>query len=199
VATSARRATEADREAVLATLVPAFRDDPLWSWLFPDPDKRAAHYAFMFGLYVDCGIPNGFVWITDDDASAATIWSPPGHEELTEEADARIEPFVRDELGDHAEAVLETFERFAEHVPEGPPFYYLSLLGTRPDRRGQGVGMRLLAENLAVIDEEHAPAYLESSNPANNARYEGAGFAPHGEFKSPDGEHLVTTMWREGR
>jgi len=95
--------------------------------------------------------------------------------------------------------VLETFDRFEQAAPEEPPFYYLSLFGTRPDRRGEGIGMRLLAENLAVIDEAKAPAYLESTNPANNARYEGAGFARHGEFSSPGGERVVTTMWRQAR
>ena len=199
MATSARRATEADHEAVLETVVGAFHDDPLWSWMFPDPERRAGQYAFIFGLYVECSIANGFVWVTDDEASAATVWTPPGCAELTDEADAKVEPFLIEELGDHAPAVIETFGRFAAAVPESPPFYYLSLFGTRPDRRGQGLGMRLLAENLELIDEEGAPAYLESTNPANDARYEGAGFAPHGEFSSPGGEHLVRTMWREAR
>ena len=59
--------------------------------------------------------------------------------------------------------------------------------------------MELLAANLARINTEGMPAYLESSNPANNARYEGLGFKRHGEFSTPDGEHRVTTMWREAR
>jgi hypothetical protein len=57
--------------------------------------------------------------------------------------------------------------------------------------------MDLLAANLAQIDAEAAPAYLESSNPTNNARYERLGFKPHGEFSTPEGRHTVTTMWRE--
>jgi predicted GNAT family acetyltransferase len=57
--------------------------------------------------------------------------------------------------------------------------------------------MRLLAENLARIDAEGMPAYLESSNPVNDRRYEGVGFERVGEFSTPDGAHTVTTMWRE--
>ena len=38
--------------------------------------------------------------------------------------------------------------------------------------------MGLLAENLQRIDAEGAPAFLESSNPANDHRYERLGFAP---------------------
>jgi hypothetical protein len=57
-----------------------------------------------------------------------------------------------------------------------------------------------LAENLALIDAEGMPAYLESSNAAvNDARYEGLGFVRVGEFKRPDERLTVSTMWRDGR
>ena len=46
---------------------------------------------------------------------------------------------------------------------------------------------------------EHAPAYLESSNPANNARYEGVGFEVVGEFSAPNNGPVVTTIWRTAR
>jgi predicted GNAT superfamily acetyltransferase len=59
--------------------------------------------------------------------------------------------------------------------------------------------MALLAENLTLIDAEHMPAYLESTNPANDARYASVGFEAVGAFETPDGRHRVTTMWREAR
>ena len=61
------------------------------------------------------------------------------------------------------------------------------------------VGMALLAEDLRLIDAEGLPAYLESSNPVNDRRYERLGFVRVGEFETPDGAHTLTTMWREGR
>ena len=39
-------------------------------------------------------------------------------------------------------------------------------------------------------------AYLESTNPANDARYRGQGFEPCGAITLPNG-HVITTMWRE--
>jgi predicted N-acetyltransferase YhbS len=79
------------------------------------------------------------------------------------------------------------------------PHYYLSLLGTHPDRQGAGIGMRLLRENLAQMDREGVPAYLESSNPANLGRYQSVGFVPVGTFQLPDDGPELTTMWREPR
>lgn len=193
---SPRRATEADARAIAATLSGAFEADPLWSWAFPEDKRRPAQYEAFFALFVESAIPNGWVW-TVDPAAAVAVWTPPGKSELSEEAEARVEPFLIAELGDHAKPVLQVMEQFESAQPEDRDFYYLSLLGTHPDRRGRGVGMELLASNLTQIDAEGMPAYLESSNPANNARYERLGFEPRTEFSTPDGQHTVTTMWRE--
>ena len=58
--------------------------------------------------------------------------------------------------------------------------------------------MELLAENLRTIDTtDPRPAYLESSNPANDARYARHGFEPVGSISRPDGRAKATKMWRE--
>lgn len=192
----ARAATSADAGEIAATLAGAFDADPLWSWAFPDDAKRPAQYEAFFGLFVESAIPNGWVWTTDQ-ATAVAVWTPPGKSELSDEAKARVEPFLTAELGAHAEPVLEVFESFESACPDDENFYYLSLLGTHPDHRGRGLGMSLLAANLAQIDAEGMPAYLESSNPANDTRYERLGFEPRARFSTPEGRHTVTTMWRE--
>jgi ribosomal protein S18 acetylase RimI-like enzyme len=191
-----RLATAADADAIVTTLGAAFDADPLWSWAFPDDEKRPAQYKTFFGLFVESAIPNGWVWTTDQ-ATAVAVWTPPGKSELSDEAKAKVEPFLNAELGPHAKQVLQVFESFESACPKDQGFYYLSLLGTHPDHRGRGLGMSLLAANLAQIDAESMPAYLESSNPANNARYERLDFKPHAEFSTPDRRHTVTTMWRE--
>lgn len=193
-----RVATAADAAAIVATLVGAFGTDPLWSWAFPDPDKRAEQLATWLGFFVESALSNGWVWVAGT-GEATSVWTPPGKAELSAEAKARVEPFLSAELGAHAEAVLQLLERFEAVSPSDQSFYYLSFLGTHPEHRGHGIGMGLLESNLAQVDSDGMPAYLESSNPANNARYERLGFEPHAEFATPDGEHSVTTMWREAR
>ena len=92
---------------------------------------------------------------------------------------------------------MNLVERFEASHPQEPPHYYLSLLGTHPDYRGRGLGTGLLAQNLASMDVEEVPAYLESTNPDNNPRYERLGFRRVGEFTTPDGKRTITTMWRD--
>jgi GNAT superfamily N-acetyltransferase len=196
--TGPRVATAADARSIVATLTGAFDADPLWRWAFPDPARRAQQFETWFGLFVESALPNGWVWLSGA-GEATSVWTPPGKTELSPEAKAKVEPFLTGELGTHAEAVLEVFERFEAAAPSDQDFYYLSFLGTQPEHRGHGIGMSLLEANLTQVDAESMPAYLESSNPANNARYERLGFKPHAEFTTPDGEHSVTTMWRDAR
>jgi GNAT superfamily N-acetyltransferase len=187
-----RTATASDLEGLTDTLTAAFATDPLWSWAFPDPQDLAVWWRFFIGS----ALRYPWVWITGDYA-AASVWIPPDGSELTVQEEERAEPLIRDLIGPRCDDVMELLDRFEASHPRKEPHYYLSLLGTHPDRRGEGLGMALLADNLEQIDAEGVPAFLESSNPANNARYERLGFRQVGEFSTPDGTRRVATMWRE--
>jgi GNAT superfamily N-acetyltransferase len=191
---SPRRAGPSDLEGIATTLTGAFEADPLWSWAFPDPRGLGEWWRLLVGS----ALRRGEVWTLDDHAAAA-VWIPPGGTELTEAEEAQVEPLLKRLIGSRSAEVLELLDRFEATHPEGPPHYYLSLLGTHPDHRGKGLGMGLLAHNLELIDAEGMPAYLESSNPANDARYESLGFSRAGQFTRPDEGLAVSTMWRGGR
>lgn len=190
--TQTRIATDADLDGVTRTLTAAFERDPLWSWAFPDPAQLAVWWRF----YVDSALRYRCVWIAGDYA-AASVWIPPGGTELTEEEESRVEPLLMGLAGSRAGEIVELLTRFEASHPRDVRHYHLSLLGTRPEDRGRGLGMGLLARNLKAIDAEGTPTYLESTNPDNNARYEGLGFRQVGEFTTPDGARTVTTMWRD--
>jgi GNAT superfamily N-acetyltransferase len=187
-----RIAKDEDLDGLTATLTAAFSDDPLWSWALPDPEKLEAWWRFL----IQSALRYPCTWTLDDYAAVA-VWIPPDGVELTEDEEDQREPLVRDLTGPRAGEVTELLERFDAAHPNGPPHYYLSLLGVHPAQRGQGLGMGLLAENLATIDREGAPAYLESSNSANDRRYERLGFSTVGSFTTPDDAVTVATMWRD--
>jgi GNAT superfamily N-acetyltransferase len=192
-----RRVGVEDLPAVAATLAGAFRDDPAWSWVFTDPDTRVANLGAVWALLLAGAVDYGWVSMVAD-AEAATLWIPPGRPELTEAESARIGPLFRELPGTEAGRADALMERFAAARPTSPEHYYLSLFGTRPDRRGRGIGMALLTADLARIDAEGKPAYLESTNPANLDRYRSVGFVDHGEIILPGGP-VVTKMWRDAR
>ena len=188
----ARIATEDDLDGIVETLALAFESDPLWSWAFPDREAQAS----WWGLLAASALRYPWTWVADDFA-AVSVWIPPGGVELTAAEESQVDPLIAELSGDRAREVLELLESFDSNHPAEPPHFYLSLLGTNPRHRGEGLGMALLAENLAAIDIEAAPAYLESSNAANDFRYEGCGFRRIGGFDRPDGQTTAATMWRE--
>src|SRR3954452_12216773 len=186
-----RTADTADLDGLTALLTEAFRQDPLWRWAFAEQEGLATWWRFFVGsaLRYPC------TWVAGDFA-AASVWIPPGGVELTHEEEQRVEPLLRELVGPRTPAVMELLERFEASHPRDAPHHYLSLLGTADRHRGRGLGMALLAANRRRIDGEGMPAYLESSNPANDQRYERVGFRWAGEFKTPDGARTVATMWR---
>jgi hypothetical protein len=75
---------QADIPAITETISLAFHDDPTWSWAFPDPDQRQAHYAVWWGLLIEGAMrfEHPAVRVTDG-LEAAAIWLPPGEHELS--------------------------------------------------------------------------------------------------------------------
>jgi len=179
---------------VSAVIAEAFRHDPTWSWAFPDPAARRRWWQVCTEGALR------YPWVLRTDGfETVSVWIPPGGTEFSAEQEARLPDLLRELAGTRAAEVMELLNRFAEAHPRHTPHYYLSLLATADAHRGRGLGIALLRENLARIDLKGLPSYLESSNPANNPRYEALGFVPVTSFRAPGDGPVVTGMWREGR
>jgi GNAT superfamily N-acetyltransferase len=193
-----RAATSNDLDAIARCLAGAFFEDPLWGhWAFPSPAERAARLPRLLRFWAEAAITRPWVRITGL-LEAATVWIPPGVAELTEAKEIEFTALVDELFDGRAGELNDLFEKFKLHHPGDEPHYYLSLWGTDPDHGGRGIGTALLKADLARIDAEGMPAYLESTNPANLPRYEALGFLPRSEFGPPGGP-VITTMWRAAR
>ncbi|WP_030437402.1 hypothetical protein [Actinoplanes subtropicus] len=191
---TARVAGPADIDRIVAILTTAFFHDPLWGPAFPDVDRRAEQAAGLWRFYVTCVQRYPCTYLTAG-GEATSVWIPPGGVELTGAEEAELERLLLNTTGREAtDGILAIMGQFEAARPR-EPHHYLGLIGTHDAHRGAGHGMRLLAENLAAVDAEGAAAYLESSNPVNDARYARLGFAPHGTITAASG-HVITTMWR---
>jgi GNAT superfamily N-acetyltransferase len=189
-------ASPQDSGEVVSILADAFRDDPTWSWAFPDPSSRAEQHQRLWGLFVEGAMRYPWVWLTPGN-TATSVWIPPNGTEFSPEQEAAMETTLAEICGAGAPRVLRTFEMFEQAHPRGVPHYYLTLLGTRPEHRGHGHGLGLLADNLRRIDEAGMPSYLEASNPANVPLYMRHGFEVLDSFQLPEGGPEVFTMWRD--
>ncbi len=189
-----RAATRDDLPAVAACLASAFYEDPLWGhWAFPEEASRTERLYELMHFWATAAARHPWVRMTEN-AEAVAVWLPPGEPEMTDEQEVSFQALLVNLLGPRAGELNALFDQFDAHHP-AEPHYYLSLWATRRDHAGRGLGTTLIQENLAAIDGEGMPAYLESTNPVNVPRYEGLGFRRRGEFARAGGPP-VTTMWR---
>lgn len=191
-----RPATLDDIGLVTQTLALAFLHDPVWGVALARPDGATDHHAAFWRLYVEGALRYSTVFMTEG-GSAVSVWIPPDGTELSNEGEEVVEQLVATSLEPAAaRAMHELWERFGANHPHHEPHAYLSLLATHPDHRGQGIGQRLLGDDLARWDSAGLPTYLESTNPGNDHRYERAGFRRIGGFRAVLDDAPISTMWR---
>jgi GNAT superfamily N-acetyltransferase len=199
MAVEIRVAATGDLDALTAIMATAFRHDPVWGeYSFPGSSERLDTAAAFWRAYLGAMLRHDWSFLTAGDESAA-VWVPPGERELTDAQEHELEALLRDLLGDaQAGIVFDVIERLEDAHPRHEPHHQLSLFGTHEDHRGRGIGMALLDACLERVDTDGSPAYLESTNPANDRRYMSRGFEPYGRVELAGGP-TVTTMWRPAR
>jgi ribosomal protein S18 acetylase RimI-like enzyme len=186
-----------DLDSVTTCITLAFASDPVWSVALVGRDGRGDHLAAYWRLFVLGAMRFGTVHRTPE-GEAVSVWLPPDGTELTPELTNELETLIAGSLAaDRVAALHELYDRFETSRAGVPPGHaYLSLLATHPEHRGRGVGQALLADDLAAWDGAAIPAYLESTNPANDHRYARAGFTPVGRFDAVLDDARITAMWR---
>ena len=88
-----RLAVPDERRELAQVLGRAFRTDPVWQWLFPDPTSQERRSALVFEAYLRDALQVGEVWTTPDRAGAA-LWKPPGQWKLGNRAILRSLPVL---------------------------------------------------------------------------------------------------------
>mgnify|MGYP001816005710 FL=1 len=164
-----------EAEAPLGALLAiSFSTDPFVRWILPDArdlihdsqrhPRRAYAPAFE----------TGSVFVIGDYAGAA-VWLPPGAKADRSEEVAQSAGEAHDAHPAFPPEFPELLEKSAAYCP-AEPHWYLGLLAVDPAHRGKGLGSRLLTHCLEIVDRDRAPAYLESTSPANLTLYERFGF-----------------------
>lgn len=187
-----RRATRADLDEIVDTLVVSHLDYAWERWLLPDAGSRASTLEMLFRLDVDTiGLPHGDVWITEHSTSVA-IWLPTDID-LSAEERQRI-AHGDDLLGDRA-AVAQEVDNIM--VRPARATWFLATMGTRPDSQRRGLGSAVLQPKLRELDGAGQTAHLDTSDPDNVRFYERLGFrvvATHDRL--PHGAPTTWTMER---
>jgi len=192
--TELRTATVDDAEAVAAVMADAFHDDPIFGWLFPDPNERPRLTQAMFAMLGrHIYLAHGESLIGPD---VAGLWEPPdvpSSDDFWVEHGAEFAAALEGQV----ERVGLLGEAMDAHHPTDP-CWYLPMLGVRPSAQGRGLGGQLLARKLEQIDTAGGAAYLEASSARSRVLYERHGFVLVEEFAA-EGAPPMWAMWREPR
>ena len=189
--------TAPDRDDELArVLARAFFDDPVMDWLFPDEERRMKAMVPFYRFEVTETRRKGLV-LAPTDPGAAALWLPPDAWRSSPLEIVRALPMGLRSFGPRliprAVATLDALES----VHPSEPHWYLSIIGTDPERQGEGFGAALIRSVTDRCDRELIPAYLESSKEANVPYYERFGFRVTGEVHVPRGGPTLWKMWRD--
>lgn len=196
-----RKARRSDIPALARVLGRAFQDDPVISWLQPDPVRRAAAVPGFFGAMTRHHFMSGAgveIAVTESGVGAAALWDPPGRWEQTPREQLAMVPAVLRAFRGRLGVVRALSEQMKAVHPE-EPHWYLAVIGSDPEARGGGFGSALMRSRLDRCDAECAPAYLESSNADNVPYYLRFGFEVTGEITMADGGPTLWCMWRSPR
>ncbi len=164
-----------ERSQAFATLMSAFRDDPVERWLYPGDDAYQRHFSAFLEAFGGPAFDVGTVW-RFGDFDAVAVWLPPRAEPDGEAIVALLTASVPAPVLADALAVLEHMD--AAHPRE--PHWYLPWLGVQRERQGLGLGDQLLRHGLDLVDETRLGAYLETPNPRTVPFYERHGFVVAG-------------------
>ena len=194
-----RSATSADLPAVGRALAAAFADDPVWTWLAPDParyDRAAAAFFAADAAQVIAGPGEALV---DDEVGGVALWSAPDRWKSSWRQTARLAvPSLR-LFGTRTLQGLAALTTLEKAHPTDRPHWYLSVLGTHPAHQGRGIGSALIREVTDRCDLEGMPAFLESSKESNVPFYARHGFQVTEEISLPRGGPTLWLMWRDPR
>ena len=173
-ATSVRRAATRDREACVATTTEAFRSDLSHRYFFPSaqrfPHQAAAFHRYLFDVRVDAA----GIYCTADAGAVAIFEVPGAAPDSPRRADRWRE--CAGQMGSAAAGRIERYNRIVEGLMPSGDFWYLGLLATRPERRGEGLSRAVLSPVRQLADARSQTIVLETSSASNTRLYQHLGF-----------------------
>ena len=190
-----------DLSKAAASLARAFQDDPLQTYVFPDPAERVARSPAHFAPLLEYGLRFGTVLTTAGEPRGAAVWLPPGRTQITDERASeagldKLPELLGAEAASRFFAALAAVEPF--HSTDVPvDHWYVLVVGVEPTAQGQGFGRALLAPILQQADRDRLPCYLETAQPRNVGFYQHLGFRVVRDVAAPDSGLRMWTFRRD--
>lgn len=172
----------------------AFSEEPGNRVLLPDPEDRRRLLRTAARNQLRATLPLGTVHVAtlEDRLGGVAIWHPPGPRGTSLPTTLRAAkdtltgvPVLARQLPTVATVLARNLPGTASMVlrrrrgvarASAGASWHLAFLATDPELRGRGLARALLDRQLTRCDEDHAPTWLETTDPVNPPLYERFGF-----------------------
>jgi ribosomal protein S18 acetylase RimI-like enzyme len=170
------------QDQVAGVFARAFFEDPFYTYVIPDPERRRRHMTWWMASLTLYGLRQGRIdaALTPDDQviRGAALWVPPEGRSLDLPEMARV-GLLRVPFRLGLRSFLRTLEitgAWDRVHAQQPPHWYLMMIGVEPAYQGRGAGSALMSRGLALVDAQAMPCYLETMTPRNVVFYRRYGF-----------------------
>jgi ribosomal protein S18 acetylase RimI-like enzyme len=183
-----------------AVMARAFFDDPFFTFVLPQPDRRRRLLPWIFEKTISHGLRSGKV-LTTPALEGVALWLGPDKTSLTGMDTLLTGLFLLPiklswrELASSMRLNRSAGQLHTQTVTGR--HWYLVSLGVEPALQGQGVAGALLRPVLALADRQALACYLETNNPGNLPFYEHYGFTLAGHVQARPGDPHTWAMRRK--
>lgn len=195
------RLREDDLSRASEALARAFQNDPLQTYVFPDPVERAARSPAHFLPILRYGLQFGEVWTSGGGANGAAVWLGPDAWEVTPEraASAGLDQLPAILGEDAAHRFFSTLGAIDPYHQRDVPrdHWYVMVVGVAPEAQGRGLGRALLQPVMDRAEAAGQPCYLETAQPNNVPFYTRLGFQQLVDTVEPESGLRLWTFRRD--
>jgi ribosomal protein S18 acetylase RimI-like enzyme len=168
----------------------AFRDDPLWVYLFPEVEQRQRILPKFFRVVLTLGISSGQAYGVGSPLEGVAVWGAPDSKStfnLPLLLQNGLPQLVLSRFPFRAIKAAKIFGQFERmHREYAPmPQYYLTTIGVRPEAQGKGIASKLIKPFLAKSKDEGCTVYTETITPQNVSLYQHYGFKVMEQYSVP--------------
>ena len=192
------KVSQAEIPLAAQILARGFFDDPMFSFVFLEPQNRRDALAAFFQVFLADTVRRGKVLISPDK-EGAIAWYPCNVRIFDDSVDEVSAKLAQVAVTFGGSSAAERFEQIVSQIEKFEPkqaHCEIILIALVPEARGKGNGRDLISPVLNHVNEQQVGCYLVSSNPRNISFYERQGFRQISSI--PNNSQLTLTgMWRD--
>jgi GNAT superfamily N-acetyltransferase len=158
----------------------SFFDYPMFTFYFPDPQRRSRNLPWYFRNILNTALRYGEVY-TNPELSGVIFTLPPGHTQISTweyiQCGFLLTAFKLGYRNYMQSMECEDFVGATQiALMKNRPHYYLWGLAVDPRKKFHGFGSALMQPVLAQADDRKLPVYLETHDEKNVLYYQKHGF-----------------------